>query len=680
MCFFNFHKNFYTLYLSMSGISENNSDKNEDENNNNSGGQYNKDIIKDFWENSIWNIDQKIITNPTVIGIFNKLNQLLNELETNNTLYNFDENYEVMIINNKKNIKKQIYKFKKENLPILKIHADCFYDYYVRIAKYIGEKNLVPNINLTVPLASGTIKNIAFEHGDILNHLNLFFSNIKFDSTKKNYKKYNDNLNNQLDSFDSWKELMTEKLKFNINSHTNSLINFINSNINNRKKFIIIDIENILKSFKVQYWLRTRLSKEEYLKYFKIWFNGDFQTEYDNLSYNDNNISLSEYSSKTKYIEPFTSLGIKLKYKIKLIKIIICNLLKDYNVISILTTNKKDHMDKIEQNKNFVFTKSQSKSSSIQDDVDNNLFIKITYKKTDIREQDDHLMLFIYTFLNINNIDVLLISNDKFKWYFDHKNIIVKNFKYLYDFDNLTKELIIDNAYTQDVYKYNEKYFQFPFYNYPIINDDFFNFKINNYLDKIIIINKNDLANININNFKQQIDLEKNFNEIKKYLIFYSVQDITLNNSNIKNNYINIIIFIQDYCVGIKTIFYHVFNFLNSYTKKEIFKISIGNNQKIFNPNQITNLLFSIEKYKTLIKMFQIIKVIFVKFYTEDKDIILSNTKIFSIIIEIYDEIYANIYKIRKLSNSNSNLKDVFTKLNILFVYIRKQEFFKKNL
>ena len=53
---------------------------------------------------------------------------------------------------------------------------------------------------------------------------------------------------------------------------------------------------------------------------------------------------------------------------------------------------------------------------------------------------------------------------------------------------------------------------------------------------------------------------------------------------------------------------------------------------------------------------------------------------IFDYIIGIYDLIDENIYKIRKLSNSKLELCELFKKINIVYLSIRKQGFLKKNI
>lgn len=277
--------------------------------------------------------------------------------------------------------------------------------------------------------------------------------------------------------------------------------------------------------------------------------------------------------------------------------------------------------------------------------------------------------------LKKKNHNVLILSNDKFKWY---SNVInLNNFKFLYDFDNFEKKIIIEKAYTPDVYKINEKFYIFPLVNFPIIQDDFFT------------LNKNIIKNINNDDFiYEEINFNNgSFSDLSKieyqYIKFYNILiklsiltslDIKKFQSNTMCN------FLYNYIIKIKNQLYKIFNFLSSNTKKEIFKLSIDNGQKIFSKLEIDNYIYIISKYKSLVELFQIIKVVGIKFYSNDKNFILFNTLFFSNLIEIYDEIEDNLYKIRKLSNAKSNIAGIFSNLNITYIYLRKYGFFKKNI
>lgn len=600
-----------------------------------------KDILKDFWDKQIWEVDLKHIQNQNILNIFKQYHKLSNDYNNNNTHINFDSDFHVNIINNKKEIKKQIHKFKKDNLNFLKIHADCFYEYHQIINKIFINKNMEWDKEFA-PINNTQIQLIPKDIITHYKHFTKYISPIEPDSSTN----------------------IIEKLKYNLDILGGGLCEYINKWVlDNNKPFVIIDVENILKSSKIQYFLKSILDPEEYLKYFETWTNGYFQIDPDLELSNTNtltNISLSQYSTKTKYIEPFTSLNLNINIKIKLLKIIIKHLLQNYNTISIITTNKSESV------KNNDFFELTTKD----------YFMPIHYNKHDIREQDDHLILFLYTLMKKKDINVLLLSNDKFKWYSEPDNTDLdypSNFKFLYDFDTWTKELIIGKAYMPDIYKIDSKCFLFPFINFPIISEDYIGWKNNPSNNP----NNNPDDNWDsCNKIKSKFYLKYVDTQFKS-LYFYLLKLSVGYKVEVDLKFIN---WIMDYLVELSKSFTKIFDFLNSHTKKEIFKISLENKNKYFSNEQIDNLKFSITKFITMIELFQIIKIIGIKIYPNDKKFILFTISIFSSIIEIYDEINANLYKIRKLSNSNSNLNTLFTELAHTFIFIRKQGYFKKNI
>ena len=638
-------------YSDSNESSRTNSNKSESDNSN-------INPIKNFWDKKVWEVDYKSINNCKIANIFKQYEKLKNS----SALFKFDFNYEIHIIDNKKENKKKFLKFKKDNLNFLKTHADYFYEYHLIIFNFMSNKNLhwepkfnknfVTNIN-TYTCSDKENIFVDLVEKDINIHLKHF---LKCIVKNTNFHKHNIDLD--LD-FDNLKKDIVDKLNMNLNK--NSFIKFINANTNttlnqNNKPFVIIDVENILKSLKIQNFLKFKLDHDEFIEYFNIWLNGDFKfngDEHTDLS----NMSVSQYSSKVKYIEPFTSLNLSIEKKIKLIKIIIDSLLNNYNTINIIGSNHKIQDDNLISN-----------ISNILNISNNHFFIPITYEKNDIREQDDHLILFIYTLLKKKKYNVLMLSNDKFKWYSNQDEIFPSNFKFLYDFDNLSKELIIDDAYTPDIYRFNSNYFIFPFVNYPII-------------DYIYFYEKNiDWTNINI--CHEYINWDDNdFVESQYENIYCNLIKLSINDSikKINFNYNILTEFLDKYLLNIHKIFMRLFDFLNSQTKKELFKLSICNKQHIFSQKQIELFIFSINKYKSLIEIFQIIKVIGIKFYSDDKKFILWIISYFSSIIEIYDLIQSNQYKIRKLSNSKSNLAKLFLILNSTYIYVKKQGFLKKN-
>lgn len=590
-------------------------------------------LLYEFWKKDIWHVDISKITNQDILGIFLQLKKYQEELDSDTTSFLFDSNYQIMITDNKKIIKRKISQFKKDKIAFLKTHADCFIEYHLKIASIFTNKNLklnnmsellIPNINIPDTTCD------AFNKDNLEKFIGKFLLSIMNPELSEN------NLN-------ALKNDIGEKLRTNLFKHINELMIWIKNAKKNNKNFVLIDIENILKSFKIQDFLKSKLSQEEYLNYFGLWNNGNFCDDGVELS---NDMSLSEYSQKTKYTEPFTSLGLDLGVKFKLAKIIIHELLCDYNVLCVLTSNIH-HYDKIDSIWN------------------NSMFIPITYKRTDIREQDDHLIIFMYELLDHYNAHPIIISSDKFSWYNKQdneldalKNINIKNFKYLYDFDNSIKKLVIGNGNTSDIYVENSQCFLFPLINYPIVSD----------IEKITKLNIQEL------NFTNNIMYPNN---LLNHLILYSVCETNQHNL-IKYDILfnNIEIITSD----IKKTFKKIFDFLNSKSKKDIFKITIDSKQTFFAEYQIEKILAHISDYKLLIEIFQVIKMIGIKKYSSDINFIIYLTKLFTDIVEIYDRVQDNLYKIRKLSNSKSSLKKIFLCINITFIYIRKQGYFKKCL
>lgn len=124
-----------------------------------------------------------------------------------------------------------------------------------------------------------------------------------------------------------------------------------------------------------------------------------------------------------------------------------------------------------------------------------------------------------------------------------------------------------------------------------------------------------------------------------------------------------------------------VFDFLSLNSKEKIFKISINENSDIFTENQIKNFINTIDNYMELIEIYIVIKfVIFQKTLNEQNNLIIKLSKLFDLLINIYDSFDGNIYKIRKLSGSKNYLSILFKKMNIIYILVRKQGFFKKNI
>jgi hypothetical protein len=689
-----------------------------------------KKIINNFWDEEIWKINFKSIKNNSIINIFEELKKMENEYNKSETKFNIDENYNIFIFDEKKNLKKKIVNFKKDNLNTLKLHSDCFIEYHNIIFEYFKKK-----INLVNNKENIDKENIDKEN---INKENINKENInKENINKENINKENINKENIDDHLYYFKNMFIldskinnieniyKTLNININNIYKSILNFTES-INN-KPILLIDVENILKSFKIQEFIKEYIPADKFSIYFNIWDNGYYK---DNNLLIQDEISLSEYSSKIKYIEPYTSLNLNFSKKKKLIKLIIDKLLGDYNTINIITYSeyKNKELDKSNKsndssiinksndlsiinksndlsiinksndssiinksndssiinksNDSSIINESSNSNSSIINESINydstiinednkHLYITIEYNKSDIREQDDHMIVFIYTLLKKFNYNTKIISNDKFKWFNNIDELNIQNFKILYDFDELKKKIIIDKPYTPDIFKINSEYITFPYINYPILKSNLTNNISIIYINKII-----NIIEIKLKKMVEKISQE-DLENIFLYLFLYSIYEITDTNSN---NILRIYEFLINYFEQITENLKKLFNFLETTSKVNIFKISIKSDIDKFTKHEIKNYIKIFDNYKILLEIYIIFKYIIFKLYS---NIIEYNTKLtilFSYIITIYDLFDKYICKIRKLSISKSELNKLFLKMNIIYIYIRKRGYLKKNI
>ena len=133
------------------------------------------------------------------------------------------------------------------------------------------------------------------------------------------------------------------------------------------------------------------------------------------------------------------------------------------------------------------------------------------------------------------------------------------------EFNNYEKKLIIDTHFTPDIYKFNKKYFYFPFVNFPIISQ----------LDKI---NENLFLFNNFAHIESILKIKfkkitcQNIQIIKLYLFCTC---ISLIEKNDKKEINKIMQFVIDYLQYISLKFEKIFNFLSSKSKLKISNISI---------------------------------------------------------------------------------------------------------
>ena len=495
---------------------------------------------------------------------------------------------------------------------------------------------------------------------------------------KKFLKKINFQISNTETTYEKSNFLKKDKTTiYNIVEMHNSLY----KNIKNIKKslyhvsekyndeILILDGENILKSSKFQQLIKLFISNEEFTKFFYCWFNG----------------------GEKGVIQPMTSLNINVKDKIYLLNILLENYLSDYNCIVIITS--KTNLDN--DDKNFYF-------------INKNLIIPIVYNKEDIREQDDHILLYIYFHLSkIKNCRV--ISGDKFKW-FDNNSISIKNFKLEYDFNNLKVNLKIVNAYTNDNmiyknYKYQIGYFYFPFLKNISkikdlnIEDDFFNSKelyINNFIQNISNQDYESILNYTIKIYLILIELNylKNDDVIQSYASFF-INLISKIIIECKNSLENIILILN----RVSSISKKAFDKIEKYNSSLLYKIifdydndlsnfsslsvdlmdfSKNNNlENVVDNKEYKKLKKSIELYTFLSEYYLIIKTL--TFLLNSNKYIIKISKLFSHLIEVFDKIENNIYKIRKISNGVNPFNNLFLKILSHHIFIKKNGFCKKD-
>ena len=448
---------------------------------------------------------------------------------------------------------------------------------------------------------------------------------------------------------------------------------YINDNFDN--ELLILDGENILKTHKYQQLIKLHLDNEIFEKYFYSW----------------------HYGGENGLIQPLSSLNISINEKIFLLNIFITNYLTEYNSIIVISGKTSDE----NSNKNIYVNSKKT------------FIIPIIYTKEDIREQDDHLLLYLYFHFNkLKNCKI--ISADKFKW-FNQSGNYLKNFKLEYDFNNYNINLSISDAYTNDLiifkdYKYKLGYYYFPF----IKNLDFI--KNIKYSQEEILENKEHF----IDTLFGFINQEK-YSNVLVYLILIFINLIELNvNYNINQNHINnfselLTIFISKLIKNIKTAINEiseVIDKINLISKKAIDKIekqksnflytilfeksndrsnissltidnylhntsSSDNNIKIKETTEYLQLKKNIEKYFFLTEFYLILKSI--SFLVNSQKTIIKISKFFCYLVKIYDGIEENIYKIRKISNDVNCLNKLF--LNILshHIFIKKNGFCKKD-
>ena len=478
-----------------------------------------------------------------------------------------------------------------------------------------------------------------------INYLNN--NEISFDTTVKSIK-----------SIKSVKEINIEDIKQNLYKNIKQIkkiLYYIFENFNN--KILILDGENILKSYKYQELIKKHLTTEEIFFYFSNWNNG-----------NDDGT-----------IQPLTSLNLSINEKLYLINIIIKNYLDEYNCIILLSGKTK-----IETNNEPIFI-NQKKS----------LMIPIIYNKEDIREQDDHLLLYIY--YHFNKIkECIIISEDKFKW-FNYKNDYLKNFGLKYNFDEKKTSIYISNNCKNDIVIYNKIKYQLGYYYFPFIKNidivNEFDLSLIEFEDKIIELINNNLellliliTKILLILIELNSEYEKNETIIKKYsnimtFLIKKIIDIYINDLDEILIIINRLLAInkkvfdktEQYENNIMhKIFYETDNDLTSLTS-----LTTNKNEYIIEIEKLNKLKKNINNYVSITKIYLILKT--TSFLLVGNKPIIKISKLFSYIIKIYDIIEISIYKLRKISNNKTEINKIFLDILSHHIFMKKNGFCKKD-
>ena len=455
---------------------------------------------------------------------------------------------------------------------------------------------------------------------------------------------------------------------------------FIFENFN--ENMLVLDGENILKSYKYQQLIKFHLTKDQFNKYFEYWYNG-----------NDNGL-----------IQPMTSLNLSINDKIFLIDLLVKNYLNLFNCVIILSGKIIIDFDSsssfINQKKSFI--------------------IPVIYDKEDIREQDDHLLLYIYYhFSKIKKCEI--ISGDKFKW-FNHSANYLKNFRLEYNFDENKINIDITNAYTNDIIIYNKHKYQSGYYYVPFIKNIFL------MQDKTFIKFTGDILtdNVILEKYETQIvDFinEKDYESIINFItsIYLILIDLNVNYENnilLIKKYSDLIIFFISNIIHLCKINFEeitfILNRLSSMNKKVFDKIEkydiytlykiifesnddLSNlssltvdsyfsddyfvdkntNMDIMNSSSIVNFTSNIENYISMTEIYLILKSI--SFLLNNNKSIIKIAKLFSCIMKIYDKIDISIYKIRKISNNFTFFNKLFLSILSHHIFMKKNGFCKKD-
>lgn len=370
------------------------------------------------------------------------------------------------------------------------------------------------------------------------------------------------------------------------------------------KTILIIDGENLLKSAKFQNIFKLLLGTIDFNDFFKNWMYG--------------------YDDKT--ILPYISLNLTISQKKKILSLLSENYLNSFNVIFIINTKINEENDN-----DIIFTNDN-----------NSIIFPIYYDKNIIREQDDHIIVFLNIFFQNNN-KTHIITADKFRWY--KGELSLKNFRFIYDYNELCIHLEICAHNTHDIIIYKNHKLIIDNFNYPFLDPKNFN---------LLSLKNKDISFQGIlyllNYLYIQIKIDNN-----DYFLLYINEIIAILLEKVENNY---------------------------YVIKKILILFIDNSKikkKLASIDNLSIIEQNIENYKIICNIYLVLKTIII--YYHPKQFILDICKIFCYIIDIFDLISDNTNKIKKISyDSSFIINKYFLELYSHNIYLKKTGFVKKDI
>lgn len=626
-----------------------------------------------LWAEGVWKLAKTNpqVSNRVVRTIFDRVKLLESECEPK-VKFSIGENYDVRLVtDDRKKKKKKLGDFKKDNLHVLKIHSDCFVEYLQAIFDYMGKKKKVgfyevqacnqPHIPIQpIPISVGNVDYMVGLDEVIDMCIHEFIGCVGLG----------------VDDAGNMQTILEQNVQ-KIRTYLEKFLRIID--VNTQTPVLLIDVENILKSFEVQNFLRGVIGEKEWETCFDTWIGGKF--EYRETCDELGDLTISEYSERVRYVEPYTSLDMGLETKLHLTRLVCDMLLDSVPVVSVLTFNMR----------------GSATPKPIHNQNPPQLHIPIHYKnKHDVREQDDQLLILLHMILERIGLCPIIISSDKFKWFKSHIPIQTLSFKTYCDYDKGCWGLTLDIPYTPPVYKINSVWNAFPFIRYP------------QPILPVQISHTHTPLTYPLTSLTQTgtagRKLKKLF-EIKPKKI--RVQDIQIIHSTLYDLCIlepastlvalirSALTFCFEYLVYVSTKFGKISQFLLSNSREQIFRILVSGSGMCDLADDVGEISQLLDSYVLMVEIYIVLKFGICRIWDEvefdTQQILRSLSTVFDVLVGVYDLFDAHIEKIRKLGwvresgsstewEGREEVGELFNKINRIYIQVRKQGYMKKNI